>query len=468
MKKMIWFRLILVLLLLALPLTFLAGAFVLPAQYEDTFLGELPAKVELLRDAPGKRLILVGGSAVAFGVDSALTEEELPAYTVVNFGLYAALGTRIMMDLVLPQLREGDIVILSPEQDPQPLSLRFGPESYWQAADGRPGLLLDAPVELWPALVAELPYFSMGKWKNLLTGELPRPSGVYRKDAFSEKGDVDDPRCARNIMAGGFDPGTPVRFDRAVISPEFIEYCNAFAAAAEEKGAQVWYRFPPMNSAAVEGNVDAYAQWLWEELDFPLIGDPKAAVLEPGWFYDTNFHLNTAGKVVNTRLLVRDVKAMLGDPSPTRIQLPAMPGMADTAPWQGDDSDAGYFTGEIMDGKAVLTGLTPEGASRTTLTVPSYWDGCPVEELGAEVFSGNPAVETVVLQPNIRRIEDGAFGGCSGLKTIRLISADPGRCMVGQGLLDGTAAELLVPPEALGAYRSHYTWAVYAAKIHGG
>ncbi len=465
MKKTICFCLT---LLLALPLTFLAGAFALPGQYRDTFLGELPVKVELLRDAPGKRLILVGGSAVAFGVDSALAEEQLPEYTVVNFGLYAALGTRIMLDLALPELRQGDIVILSPEQDPQPLSLYFDPASYWQAADGRPGLLLDAPRELWPALAAELPYFSMGKWKNLLTGQLPQPSGVYRRDSFDGHGDVDSALCACNIMAGGFDPGTPVRFDEAVISPDFIEYCNAFAAAAEEKGALVWYRFPPMNAAAVEGDVDAYAQWLWERLDFPLIGDPKAAVLEPGWFYDTNFHLNSAGKVVNTRLLVRDVKAMLADPSPTAIRLPAMPEMADTAPWQGDDEDAGYFTGRLVDGKAVLTGLTPEGAGRSALTVPSHWGGCPVEELPSEVFSGNGAVETVVLQPNIRRIADGAFARCSGLKTIQLISADPGRCMVGQGLLDGTAAEILVPAQALGAYRGHYTWAAYAARIHSG
>lgn len=464
MKKTFFFCLTLLLLLLALPLTFLAGAFALPGQYGETFPGELPVKVELLRDASGKRLILVGGSAVAFGVDSALVEEQLPEYTVVNFGLYAALGTRIMLDLVLPELRQGDIVILSPEQDPQPLSLRFGAQSYWQAADGRPGLLLDAPRDLWPALASELPYFSMGKWKNLLTGQLPRPSGVYRRACFNSHGDLDDPLCARNIMAGGFDPGTPVRFDQAVVSPEFIEYCNAFAAAAQEKGALVWYRFPPMNAAAVQGDADAYAQWLWDRLDFPLVGDPSSCVLEPGWFYDTNFHLNSAGKVVNTRQLVRDVKAMLADPTPTEIGLPAMPELAEEAPWQGDDADAGYFTAQVADGKAVLTGLTPEGASQAALTVPSHWGGCPVEELPAGVFSAGSAVETVVLQPNIRRIADGAFAQCPGLKEIRLICEDPGRCMVGQGLLDGTAAEILVPPQALGAYRSHYTWAVYAAR----
>ena len=85
MKKIIAFMLG---VFIAVPLLLAAWGFALPAQYSSTFLGELPAKRALLAAESNKpRLILVGGSAVAFGVDSALLAKELPDYHPVIFGL---------------------------------------------------------------------------------------------------------------------------------------------------------------------------------------------------------------------------------------------------------------------------------------------------------------------------------------------------------------------------------------------
>ena len=112
-------------------------AFGLQAQYGDTFLGELPCKVDALKKSEGKRIVVIGGSGVAFGQRSDLLEAELDGYTVVNFGMYAGLGSTVMLDLAESFIREGDIVIFSPEQSEQTLSMYFSPESMWQAADGR-------------------------------------------------------------------------------------------------------------------------------------------------------------------------------------------------------------------------------------------------------------------------------------------------------------------------------------------
>lgn len=99
--------------------------------------GELPAKRALLAAESDKpRLILVGGSAAAFGVDSALLARELPDYQPVNFGLYAALGTRVMLDLSIKELRPGDLVVIMPEQQRQALSDTVGADTFWQAVDG--------------------------------------------------------------------------------------------------------------------------------------------------------------------------------------------------------------------------------------------------------------------------------------------------------------------------------------------
>ena len=112
----------------------------LPPVYSNSFVGVLDEKVERLASIEGKKVVVVGGSSVAFGLDSALMEEYL-GMPVVNFGLYAAIGTKAMLDLSLPHIGEGDIVVLAPETDAQTLSLYFNGENMWKAIDDAPALL---------------------------------------------------------------------------------------------------------------------------------------------------------------------------------------------------------------------------------------------------------------------------------------------------------------------------------------
>jgi len=152
----------------------------------------------------------------------------------------------------------------------------------------------------------------------------------------------------------------------------------------------LWYAPCPMNAAAVEGaeDMDGFYAALQEALDLPLAGDPRDFILEPGWFYDTNFHPNTAGKTVYTRALIRAVKAMLGDSSPTDIPLPEMPPLAGEEAGEGDSSDSGCFVCRERDGVLTVTGLTGEGLGRTALTVPALWEGRPVAAIAPGAFAG--------------------------------------------------------------------------------
>ena len=438
MKKLL---LQLLALLLAAPAFLLGCGFGLPARYDESFLGELGDKCTLLAQSPSPRIILVGGSSLAFGVDSTLLEQQFPGYTVVNFGLYAALGTQLMLELSDGQFRAGDIVILSPEQQEQTLSCYFNAEATWQALDGRFDLLARLDPQHFGALLGQFPYFAARKLNYFLKGEKPVPEGVYRHASFDSHGDVRADTPA-NTMPGGWDQNTPVLLEPGVLDADFAALANAWAAAAESQGAQVFYRFSPMNAAAVQGDPDAYYDFLRGQLDFPILGDPHTCILDPAWFYDTNFHLNSAGRQLNTRNLARDLKAQQGDTSKTDIPIPAMPALATAETAQGDDSDAGCFTFEQRGGAAVLTGVTEEGRSRETLTVPTHWQGLPVTA-----------------------IADGAFAGCGALRVIRLQQADPTACVPGQDLLAGCDALIQVPEGAADDYKLSYFWSGYAAKI---
>ncbi|VBB44609.1 conserved hypothetical protein [uncultured Paludibacter sp.] len=60
------------------------------------------------------KIIFVGGSNFAYGVDSKRVEDSLKL-SVVNMGLHAGFGLKFMINEVKLSIRKGDIVVLSPE-----------------------------------------------------------------------------------------------------------------------------------------------------------------------------------------------------------------------------------------------------------------------------------------------------------------------------------------------------------------
>ena len=411
--------------ILAEQVFFLICGFGLPVQFGDTFMGELKSKYERLKETSGKRIVLVGGSGVAFDCDSALMDDFFPSYEIVNFGMYAGLGTKVVMDLSENYIHEGDIVILSPEQSEQTFSDYFNGEYMWQAADGAFGMLRDLKSENFEAMLGNFPRFALEKLNYVMKGQKPQTDSIYQKKAFNTYGDIELDTCRENILPNGYDVNQKVRFTEDVVQPEFMDYMNDWAKRLEKKGAVVWYRYCPVNKLSVEDMDDlaAYDVFLRQKLDFPVIGNPENSLMEAEWFFDTNFHLNQPGKEVNTVQLIRDMKAMLGDDRAVTVELPEKPHRtwgevsAETRIWAAKDS---------------------------------------------ETYQGE---ETIVIPENVTQIEDYAFSNCAGLKQIVLEQKDPSKCIVGQHLLDGTGAEILVPQMSVDSYKRNYFWSVYAGRI---
>lgn len=455
--------------ILAVPAALMVFAFGLPAQYGQTYLAALGDKRDALAGAEGRRIVVAGGSGAAFGLRCDLLEEALPGYSAVNFGLYAGLGTTVMLDLAQPLLRAGDIVVFSPEQSAQTLSTYFSAQAMWQAADGRPELLRALGPDYLGALAGSFPAFAGAKAQLFRDGSAPAGEGVYARSSFNAYGDIDCPGRERNGMPGGCDPNLTVSFDPALPSEDFFDKVNSFTAMCREKGVTVYYRFCPMNAAAVPAEelerLEEYLACLQDRLDCDILGRPSQAVMDPGWFFDTNFHLNSAGAVVNTAILAAELKAALGDPTPVDIPLPELPPMAEAEPVRGDNSDEDCFLYEIQGDSLRLAGLTAEGAGRERLVVPVLHDGLPVVGFAPQVFAGNTRIREITIQSNIRGIEDGSFDGCAALERLTLENPAPGDCPVGAGLLTGTGALICVPQGRLSAYRTNYFWAVHASRI---
>ena len=133
MKKVIIF--ILAVIILVAPIasvTILTLA--APCQYDQTFLGELEEKHKRLTSLKEEKIVLIGGSNLAFGLDSEKLQEYV-GMPVVNYGLYATIGTKAMLDMSRSHIKEGDVVVICPETDKQTYSLYYNAHSMWQALD---------------------------------------------------------------------------------------------------------------------------------------------------------------------------------------------------------------------------------------------------------------------------------------------------------------------------------------------
>src|SRR5262245_2359275 len=65
-------------------------------------------KHELPKSQPRPRMIFVGGSNLAFGLDSEMVAEQLPPYNPVNMGLFAGFTYGYMLREIENELQEGD------------------------------------------------------------------------------------------------------------------------------------------------------------------------------------------------------------------------------------------------------------------------------------------------------------------------------------------------------------------------
>ena len=465
-----------ILLCVLIPFALLASlGFFIPAQFDRTFLGELKYKVDRLYSIKEPKIVVIGGSSVPFGVDSALLEEAV-GMPVVNFGLYATLGTKMMLDLSLGAIGEGDIVIIAPETDAQTYSLYFNAEAAWQACDSDFSTLFKMSSDEAPKMFGGFWKYVSQKLKYALAENHLDPAGVYNRASFNEYGDISYER-PYNVMALGYDSTSAISFSPDIISDDFVAYVNEYTAKAEKRGAKVFFSFSPMNIEAVPietslADLNAFAAYIDEKFTVALISDPNYYLYESGYFYDSNFHVNDAGMTLHTATLARDIAAALGIELKREIEIPPIPvkPVDPDGPDLSYDENEKYFVfAEYPEGYAII-GTTDEGKAQTHLTTPNAYEGKIVFDIFENAFSGCYSLKEITISTSINSIENGAFADAPLLEKIHLIKniksdadfirldalIDDPRQGVCRGM--SNIARFYVPAEFYNDYVVNYFW----------
>ena len=464
-----WIKLIALSLAVLIPFGAILGisAFAKPV-YGQTFLGELAPKYERLNAIDEPKVIIVGGSSVAFGLDSALLEEQI-SMPVVNFGLYATLGTKIMMDLSKANINEGDIVVLAPEMDSQTLSLYFNAEAALQGMESNWEMLRYIPKDNHSDLAGGIYEYATAKIKYLHEGLLD-PAGVYNRDSFNEYGDIVYER-PYNTMLLGYDPTQSIELTEDLFDEEFVTYVNEYTAYCEAKGAKVYFSFCPMNASAMssantEESLFEFYTYLYHTLDCEIIGNVNDYIIEEDYFYDSNFHLNDSGVILRTSLLAHDINRALGVTKQISIEIPEAPErpVSEQEIAEADALLASYFTYVEYGNGYAVNGVTEAGKKMAALTIPGSYEGKPVLAIEKGTFAGCETLTKITINSNIVQLMDGAFADCPNLAKIYVIRDSAEGLGVGDAVFEGAAAGVkmvLTTQESFESFVADYFWSKY-------
>ncbi len=278
---------------------------------ESNYLAVTLDKHQRLATVQGPKLVLVGGSNVAFGFMSDTMEITLER-TVVNMGLVGGLGIPFMLNEVDAALNSGDVVVLSFEYELFSGSpnrfvllqvLEYSPSHLFHlsAPDLRP-VVLDNGLSLLGALVRR-----STPWYRAPASDLA--NAPYLRSAFNLQGDMIGHHDLAPRTEGGWGlkvgvPGAANRTLPAEVSPEIRRFLDRFVRRCRDRNVRVCLTFPPYPES-IFGQVADTLESLARSLDaiagLEILDVPAETVFPDALFFDTGYHLTREGAEQRTR-----------------------------------------------------------------------------------------------------------------------------------------------------------------------
>ncbi len=262
----------------------------------DNYLIALADKEQLARRTQPPRVLLAGGSGVAFGMDSPELARRIDR-PVVNLGLHAGLGLPYMTSQAQALARPGDTVVLCFEYEHY---------THYAAARELPNATFYNPGQLWRHWTwADLKYWldhglnylgrTARKSQRRLFKPVEHPNPPYTRSSFNAFGDVTAHWAMPDPDTGSIQPS--LRYDPAHLA-DVIDRLNAMAARLERRGVRVCLMLPAYPRRLLDANrhaIQAIQRDLRADLELPLLNSAESAAMDEGMFYDTVYHLNRRG-----------------------------------------------------------------------------------------------------------------------------------------------------------------------------
>ena len=296
------------LVLIAAMVAATVGAVLLAPVPRASYVDAVIDKQHRLETLPPGKLVLVGGSNLAFGTDTPGLAAALhrPA---VNMGLHGDVGIRFMLQQVRPSIAAGDLIVVSPEY-----------ENFFKHAESSRMLcrVISYVPKPWRfvswtecarclVLSAEDRFQRNAEWLTRRAVRLhPREfDDIYVRRGFDSFGDMHQHLGRPSTFKAASLPQTSTFHE---IDRQAIDVLRDFGRMALRRGASVVLVYPVYAQAAYEIDREAIGRLdraLRVQLPpaVKIMGRPEDFVLPTQDFFDTKYHTNAQGRALRTSRL---------------------------------------------------------------------------------------------------------------------------------------------------------------------
>lgn len=257
------------------------------------------------------KIILTGGSNLAFGLDEKRLEEAT-GYKVVNLGLHAGFGYLFNAELAKGNINSGDIVLLAYEYGwagPRAMD-NLGVDLVMSGIDHRLDMYRHIPARKCKELLGYLNTYGMKKLQPVTA------SGAYSSAAFDTDGSMiyDRPCTTDGLLNYENNKSFYGIVDVAATIPEDnISYVKEFRKYVEKQGASIYFVAAPVLKDAVictDEDFRTYERQIVDRIGIPYLSDSLAYMFSMEYMYDTIYHCNNVGEQHRTDLLIQDLVAV--------------------------------------------------------------------------------------------------------------------------------------------------------------
>ena len=298
-----------------------------PPVYSGSYYDTFPDKIDRLAGlSDDAKIVLFSGSSTRFGYDSAFLDDAFPDYAIVNMGVFAYTNALPQLDLIRKNMKEGDILIHSPEFDAakrQFCTTNAFDDKFFCMIEANYDLLAELDCRDYEGVLSAFTAFQKArsgmkaKSYAVSAADFDEDGRQVSSPSYNEYGDYIVYRPNASDDAPIYD--LPVTYTAGAFSKaSYIDPLNAVYDKFTADGIRVLFTYAPRNKAALseESDSDALAEldaWLRETLHAEVISPIEDSLYPGRYLFGTDNHLSTEGAEIRSERIRRDLLEVLDD-----------------------------------------------------------------------------------------------------------------------------------------------------------
>jgi len=270
-------------------------------------------KVKKIQTLSSPKLVLMGGSSVAFGYNTKVLSDSLHI-NAYNFGVTSEFGQKYIIEDISRFLKKGDILVVSLEY----ITFLKGDGIYGCKTEMCELLFRNKYVN-WPSLnwnqvmvaVSGLPLICQTNLKRIVSPQSTNDSYFhYTKLGFNEFGDEDSHLNLLPTMNPVLERNN---FELLSINKEFTEYYASQLKKIADRGVKV-VCLPGMmgeSEYSYEKNYILRFISLWKDYGGSIDGTVDDYIVPDDFLFDYPYHMNKKGVAYITQTSLKDIQSSL-------------------------------------------------------------------------------------------------------------------------------------------------------------